>query len=144
MDRLIASNKGKCVLCRPDVFASADIRFAGPWQLFSRGDNVAIDKIVAYFTARCTKFEARLVRYYRMQTLSFSNGVTIDSSQIVSIESNQQSILFPGESGELDHLLDGRPSGLQIRLRDGSTVEIQSGTSRLMIQSNDSTSASGG
>ena len=79
-----------------------------------------------------------------MQTLSFSNGVTVDSSQIVSIESNQQSIQFPGDIGELDHLLDGRPSGLQIRLRDGSTVEIQSGTSRLMIQSQDSTPATSG
>ena len=79
-----------------------------------------------------------------MQTLSFSNGVTIDASQIVSINSNQQSIQFPGDIGELDHLLEGRPSGLQIRLRDGSTVEIQSGTSRLMIQSRNSTSATVG
>jgi hypothetical protein len=75
-----------------------------------------------------------------MQTLTFSNGVIIDSAQIISVESNQQTIQFPGGIGELKHLLDGRPSGLLVRLRDGSTVEINSGTSRLKIESDDSPS----
>ena len=68
------------------------------------------------------------------QTLSFSNGIAIDCSRIVSIESNQQQIMFPGGIGELSHLLDGRPSNLLIRLHDGSTVEIRAGTVRLQIQ----------
>ncbi len=68
-----------------------------------------------------------------MQTISFSNGVTIDCAQIVCIESNQQKIMFPGDIGELAHLLDGRPSGLLIRLRDGSTVDINAGKKRLEI-----------
>jgi hypothetical protein len=73
-----------------------------------------------------------------MQSLTFSNGVMVDSAQIIAIESNQQTIQFPGGIGELQHLLDGRPSSLLIRLRDGSTVEISSGTSRLKIESQDS------
>ena len=72
-----------------------------------------------------------------MKTLSFSNGVRIEASQIVSIGSNQQTIQIPEELGELEHLLQGRPSGLLIRLGDGSTVEINAGQSRLKIQKDD-------
>jgi len=68
------------------------------------------------------------------QTLTFSNGIAIECSQIVFIESNQQRIPFPGSAGELAHLLDGRPSNLLVRLRDGSTVNINAGTVRLQIQ----------
>jgi hypothetical protein len=74
-----------------------------------------------------------------MQTISFSNGLTIDCSQIICIESNQQKIQFPGDIGELAHLLDGRPSGLLIRLRDGSTVDINAGNERLVIHPTDQT-----
>ncbi len=74
-----------------------------------------------------------------MQTLTFSNGVTIDSAQIVSVESKQQVIQFPGDIGELEHMLHGRPSSLLIRLRDGSSVEINAGHARLNIQSDAST-----
>lgn len=73
-----------------------------------------------------------------MSTLSFSNGVTVDSSNILRVESNQQSIEFPGGIGELEHLLLGRPSGLLIRLRDGSTVQINAGNAILKIQSKES------
>lgn len=69
-----------------------------------------------------------------MQTLSFSNGITIETSQVMWIESNQQKIEFPGEINEVKRLLDGQPSGLLIRLRDGSTVEIKAGTTRLGIR----------
>lgn len=69
-----------------------------------------------------------------MQTLIFSNGVSIDAQQIIWIESNQQKIEFPGAEGEIRHLLDGQPSGLSIRLRDGSLVEINAGAKRLSIQ----------
>ena len=72
-----------------------------------------------------------------MATLTFSNGVKIDSTQIVSVESNQQVIQFPGDVGELQHMLMGRPSMLTIRLRDGSVVEINAGHSRLSIQTGD-------
>jgi hypothetical protein len=68
------------------------------------------------------------------QMLSFSNGIAIECSRIVCIESNQQQIPFPGSVGELTHLLDGRPSNLLVRLHDGSTVEINAGTVRLQIQ----------
>lgn len=74
-----------------------------------------------------------------MQTLTFSNGVTVDSAQIISVESKQQVIQFPGDIGELEHMLHGRPSSLLIRLRDGSSVEINAGHSRLNIQSDGST-----
>ena len=70
-----------------------------------------------------------------MQKMTFSNGVTIDVAQIFSVESNQQRIEFPGHLGEVEHLLEGRPSSLLIRLRDGSTVEINAGTTRLRIES---------
>jgi hypothetical protein len=72
-----------------------------------------------------------------MNTLNFSNGVTIDSTHIVSVESNQQTIQLPGGIGELEHLLRGRPSALLIRLRDGSAVEINAGHARLNIQVQD-------
>lgn len=73
-----------------------------------------------------------------MQTIAFSNGVTIDCDKIAHVESNQQKIQFPGDIGEMAHLLAGRPSGLLIRLRDGSTVEIKAGDQRLEIHSGDS------
>lgn len=72
-----------------------------------------------------------------MNTFSFSNGVTIDSSQIVSVESNQQTIQFPGGIGELARLLLGRPSALTIVLRDGSSVEINAGHTQLKIQNHE-------
>jgi len=72
-----------------------------------------------------------------MNSITFSNGVIIDSSQILSVESNQQRIKFPGGIGELEHLLKGRPSGLMIHLRDGSAVEIKAGQTQLMIHTND-------
>ncbi len=68
-----------------------------------------------------------------MKMLAFSNGVTVDSSEIVSVESNQQTIQFPGGIGEVKHLLLGRPSSLVIRLRDGSAVEIKAGRAQLTI-----------
>lgn len=67
------------------------------------------------------------------QSLSFSNGVAIRCSQIVSIESTQQQISFPGSLGELSHLLEGRPSSLLVRLRDGSTVQVNAGHTYLQI-----------
>lgn len=75
-----------------------------------------------------------------MNTLSLSNGVTIDSTNIVSVESNQQMIQLPGGIGELEHLLQGRPSALSIRLRDGSAVAINAGHARLNIQVHESAS----
>lgn len=72
-----------------------------------------------------------------MKTLTFSNGVTIDSAQIISIDSNQQSIPFPGEIGELQHMLQGQPSILTIRLRDGSEVEIKAGHTKLGIRTDE-------
>lgn len=75
-----------------------------------------------------------------VKTLSFSNGVRIDASQIVTIESNQQTIQLPGGIGELEHLLQGRPAGLLIHLSDGSTVEINAGQTRLRIQQDESQS----
>lgn len=68
-----------------------------------------------------------------MKSIVFSNGVMIDSAQILSIESNQQTIKFPGGIGEVEHLLKGRPSGLSIQLRDGSAVEIKAGQTLLTI-----------
>ena len=70
-----------------------------------------------------------------MKLLSFSNGVTIDSSQIVSVESHRQIIRFPGEIGEVEHLLRGRPCSRVGRLHDGSVVEINAGHSQLKILS---------
>lgn len=69
-----------------------------------------------------------------MQMLKFSNGVMIDSAEILWIESNQQRIEFPGQIGELTHMLKGQPAGLLIRLRDGSVAEINAGAKRLGIQ----------
>ncbi len=79
-------------------------------------------------------------RDFLMNSLSFSNGVTVDTAQILSVESNQQTIPFPGGIGELEHMLQGRPSTLIIRLRDGSKVEISAGHARLSIQSAESPS----
>ncbi len=79
-------------------------------------------------------------RVVSMTTLSFSNGVIIDASQIVSVDSNQQSIQFPGDIGELEHLLLGRPSSLIFRMRDGSVVEINAGSSQLRVQKQDKAS----
>jgi len=76
-----------------------------------------------------------------MQTLTFSNGVKIDTAQIISVESSQQTIELPGLIGELTHLLEGRPSGLLIRMRDGSTVEINAGNARLRIESSEPSQA---
>ena len=69
-----------------------------------------------------------------MTTLSFSNGVTIDAAQILRVTSNQQTIEFPRDAGELEHLLQGRPSMLMIHLNDGSAVEIKGGNLRLNIE----------
>lgn len=66
-----------------------------------------------------------------MNLLVFSNGVNIDATQIVKVESNQQTILFPGAIGELQHLFDGQPSSLLVHLRDGSSVEIKAGNTHL-------------
>lgn len=70
-----------------------------------------------------------------MKTLKFSNGVTVDAVEIVSVVSNRQTIHFPAEIGELQHLLDGRPSSLLLILKDGSSIEINAGNSRLKIES---------
>ena len=72
-----------------------------------------------------------------MKRLSFSNGVTIDSRQIVSVESKQQVVCFPSENDELEHMLRGRPSTLIVRLHDGSVVEIKAGHSQLQILSDE-------
>ena len=72
-----------------------------------------------------------------MKTLTFSNGVTIDTAQIISVESNQQTIPFPGQIGELQHMLQGRPSTLTVLLRDGSAVEIKAGRTKLGIRSDE-------
>lgn len=69
-----------------------------------------------------------------MQKFRFSNGITIESPEVLWMESNQQKIEFPGELNEVKRLLDGQPSSLMIRLRDGSTVEIKAGATRLGIQ----------
>lgn len=73
-----------------------------------------------------------------MKLLRFSNGLSIDSSQIVTIESNQQSFGFPGAIGELEHLLQGRPGGLVVHLKDGSNVKIIAGQARLSITESES------
>jgi hypothetical protein len=70
-----------------------------------------------------------------MKTLKFSNGVTVDAMEIVSVVSNRQTIQFPAEIDELQHLLDGRPSSLLLILKDGSSIEINASNSRLKIES---------
>ena len=72
-----------------------------------------------------------------MNAICFSNGVIVDSSKIVCIESSQQTITFPGGIGEVEHLLKGRPSALVIHLRDSSVVEIKAGQSILTIHINE-------
>lgn len=56
-----------------------------------------------------------------MQTSSC--GVFIELTQIVGVESSQQTIQYLGGTGELKLLPDGRPVGLLLRLRDRLTVE---------------------
>jgi hypothetical protein len=68
-----------------------------------------------------------------MRTLNFSNGLLIDASKISSIVSNQQEMKSLGDIGELQHLLNGRPSSLTIRLIDGSVVTVNAGGERLSI-----------
>lgn len=69
-----------------------------------------------------------------MRSLTFSNGLTIDSEKIVTVVSKRQVIQFPAEIEELQHLLDGRPSSLLLILKDGSNIEINAGSERLQIE----------